>query len=157
MKALILPVLLLFMLCSSCGAEDALMDERKDFDSFWSFQDTAVFSFENRTQNQLCDIAMMFRTTIDYPYSNMFIFMKTEHPDGKVNEDTLQFILADDKGKWLGNRIGNTVEYEVPVSKGVQFAKEGTYTFRFVHGMQDKDLPEILDFGMRITEHSKDQ
>lgn len=157
MKTIYGCVTALVIFLTSCGSENVLMDERKNFDASWSSSDTAVFSFENKAQNQLCDIAMMFRTTTDYPYSNMYIFMKTEYPGGKINEDTLQFILADPKGKWMGNRIGNTVEYEVPVSKGVQFTGKGNYTFRFVHGMQNEDLPEVLDFGMRITEHQKDQ
>lgn len=146
--------LIFILLCGamfSCS-DEALMDQRENFDNnSWDYQQKVSFDYETIDSTELVDILILFRTTTDYTYSNMFVIMETIMPDETSDTDTLQFILAEPSGKWIGNRVGNTVEFEIKVSKSVKFPKNGVYKFSFQHGMQDKVLHEVLDFGMRIT------
>lgn len=150
--------LIFIFLCAvlfSCS-DEALMDKRENFDNnSWSYQEKVSFDYETKDTTELVDILILFRTTTDYSYSNMFVVMETIMPDETSDADTLQFILAEPSGKWIGNRVGNTIEFEIPVSKSVKFPDKGVYKFIFQHGMQDEVLTEVLDFGMRIIPSEK--
>ena len=90
-----------------------------------------------------------FRTSTDYPYSNLFIFLHSKYPDGWEGKDTLQFILAKPNGEWEGESSGTVVENKFLVSQGA-FRKSGTYEFRIEHAMREDVLPEIIDVGFRV-------
>lgn len=150
--------LIFILLCGimfSCS-DEALMDQRENFDNnSWGYQQKVSFDYEAKDSTDLVDILILFRTTIDYAYSNMFVIMETSMPNETTDTDTLQFILAEPSGKWIGNRVGNIVEFEIKVSKSVKFPEKGVYYFSFQHGMQDEVLNEVLDFGMRIIPSEK--
>lgn len=146
-------ILLVFLILTSCAEDNAVIDERFDFnDNTWPHSQKIAFEFEMEDTVSMHDILILFRVNTDYRYSNMYVFMDTEMPNGQKDTDTLQFILADPTGNWLGNRIGNTIEYEIPVSKGVKFPASGAYQFHFTQGMQDDDLEHVMDFGIRVEE-----
>lgn len=85
-----------------------------------------------------------------YPYSNLYLFINTGFPDGRSSRDTLEVILADEKGRWLGSGLGDIWENQVLFKRNVRFPKAGTYTFELKHAMRDTILPFIMDVGMRI-------
>ena len=46
------------------------------------------------------------RNNNDYLYANIFFFVDVESPDGERQIDTLQYLLAEPGGKWLGSGVG---------------------------------------------------
>ena len=85
-----------------------------------------------------------------YRYSNLYLFINTTFPDGRRSHDTLECILADDRGRWLGEGIGDLYSSQILFKKNVRFPLSGTYTFEFMQGMREDNLPMITDIGMRI-------
>ncbi len=85
-----------------------------------------------------------------YPYSNLFLFIKTIFPTGEQSNDTLECILADEKGKWLGSGIGDLYDNQIPFKRNVLFPKTGKYIFEIEQGMRTDVLPLIMDVGLRI-------
>ena len=59
------------------------------------------------------------RNADGYPYGNIFMFIKTTFPNGKMSNDTLECTLADEKGKWLGSGIGDLYDNQIPFKKNV--------------------------------------
>jgi gliding motility-associated lipoprotein GldH len=85
-----------------------------------------------------------------YRYSNLYLFIRTKFPDGRTSNDTLEIILADEKGRWLGDGLGDIWENQVLFKRNVRFPQAGTYRFEYRQGMRDNPLPMIMDVGIRI-------
>lgn len=101
------------------------------------------------------DIVFCNRITGQYPYSNMFLFVTIVAPDRTHQTDTLECILADKRGKWLGSGFGNVWSNNVIYKHNVIFPKSGTYTFCFEQAMRTENLEHVLDAGLRIEKVSK--
>jgi gliding motility-associated lipoprotein GldH len=71
-------------------------------------------------------------------------------PDGKTIGDTLEYFLADEKGKWHGKGFGDIKELSMPFKSNVYFPVRGRYTITVQHGMRVVDLPGVYDLGLRI-------
>jgi gliding motility-associated lipoprotein GldH len=67
-----------------------------------------------------------------------------------VLNDTMELVLASQKGKWLGDGAGDIFDYRVALKKNVKFVQGGNYEFTFEQGMRVDPLPLIMDFGMAI-------
>jgi len=86
-----------------------------------------------------------------YRYANLFLFINTTYPDGTHARDTVECILADPSGKWLGKGISNIRDYQVLLRRGLRFPMQGTYTFEFEQAMREPELSGIMDIGLRIV------
>ena len=85
-----------------------------------------------------------------YPYSNLFLFLETEFPDKVYARDTIECILADNSGRWLGDGSGDIWDNRILFKKGVRFRKAGKYIFTLEQAMRVQNLPMIMDVGIRI-------
>jgi gliding motility-associated lipoprotein GldH len=119
-------------------------------DEQWFDKDKAVFDLEITDTQTLNNISLMVRHTESYPYNNLFLFVTTKYPDGKVLTDTMEVVLANSKGEWLGSGAGDIFDIKVPIKKNVRFPLGGKYQFSFEQGMRVNPLPMIMDFGFEI-------
>jgi gliding motility-associated lipoprotein GldH len=85
-----------------------------------------------------------------YSYSNLFLFITTTMPGGKKITDTLECMLADENGKWLGKGTGHLIDNRIPFKRNVIFPDTGRYIFEIEQAMRMEKLPEIYDIGLRI-------
>lgn len=79
----------------------------------WAYGESFVYLPE--IQDSLCDgqLSLLVRHTNDYPYSNLWIEVKSQQPDSnglRVVADTFCITLADIYGNWYGHGSGATVE-----------------------------------------------
>jgi gliding motility-associated lipoprotein GldH len=101
------------------------------------------------------NVIFTIRTGSSYPFRNIYLFVQTKSPDGKFITDTLQYFLADEKGKWYGKGFGEIHELKLPYKSNVFFPVRGTYQFNIRHGMRIEDLNGVFDFGLRIERTGK--
>jgi len=85
-----------------------------------------------------------------YPVSNIYLFVTTVAPSGHSIKDTVQIILADEKGKWLGKGLGDIWDNQQLYKENVRFAQKGKYVFEYEQAMRLEKLPFILDVGLRV-------
>jgi len=133
----------------SCDPNRLFEENKSCDDNIWRFDDIKVFKFENTDTISPLNLKINLRTTTDYPYSNIYMFMYSEYPSGESFKDTLQFKLAETDGKWLGENSGTVVEFSAIIGQG-RFSKSGTYVFKFQHAMREENLAEIVDVGFRV-------
>lgn len=93
------------------------------------------------------------RNTTDYSYSNLYLFVTTQYPSGKVSRDTLDCPLADLKGKWLGSGFGKVKNMRILLKSRMYFREKGAYTFTLEQAMRTKFLTGIADVGIRIEKY----
>jgi gliding motility-associated lipoprotein GldH len=121
----------------------------------WTAANKAVFDVEITDTHSLNNISLMVRHADAYPYSNLFLFVTTRYPDGKVLSDTMEIVLATQKGEWQGSGAGDIYDLKVPIKKNVRFMVPGKYQFTFEQGMRVDPLPLIMDLGFEIEKSTK--
>ena len=147
-KALfLLSVLYVFVSCDSNKLYEENMAVGEDG---WHHDDIKTFEFDITDTISPLNLYINVRTSTDYAFSNLFMFLYSEYPSGYSDKDTLEFILAEQSGQWLGQSSGTVVENQILIFKGGRFTTPGTYKFQLEHGMRQKILPEILDVGFRV-------
>ena len=104
-----LSVGLLFSL-QSCGEKSVYNEYNKIATVGWDFGTPVRFETEINDTLSAYDITIQVRNNTDYAYQNFWIFVESTSPSGIVAKDTLEFLLADNTGKWLGKGISSTKE-----------------------------------------------
>ncbi|HOY38161.1 MAG TPA: regulatory iron-sulfur-containing complex subunit RicT [Bacteroidales bacterium] len=96
------------------------------------------------------NIYILVRNATQYRYGNLWVFVSTTAPNGNKDTDTVECVLADKNGKWLGDGMGDLWDNEILWKRNVTFPYQGNYVFQFEQGMRIENLPGILDVGLRI-------
>jgi gliding motility-associated lipoprotein GldH len=119
-------------------------------DYMWKSKTQVEFETMVSDTISLHNVYVNVRNASQYPYRNLFLFLETHYPDGKYSRDTLECILADESGKWLGDGSGDIWDNRFIFKKNVRFPVSGTYKFYLEHAMRNDPLPMIMDVGIRI-------
>jgi gliding motility-associated lipoprotein GldH len=121
----------------------------------WKLMDMASFNVPITDTLHGNNVFFTIRNGSSYPFRNIYLFASTTSPDGKKITDTLQYNLADEKGKWYGRGFGDIHELNLPYKSNVFFPLKGTYVFKIQHGMRTENLNGVYDFGLRIEKIRK--
>ena len=121
----------------------------------WDLMNIPVFSVPVTDTTNSNNLSFIIRTGSDYPFRNIFLFVTATSPEGRMLTDTLQYYLADDKGRWYGKGFGDIHELYLPYKSNVFFPSKGEYSFKIQHGMRTESLPGIYDIGIRIERVKK--
>jgi gliding motility-associated lipoprotein GldH len=132
-------------------------DSNKVYDEYvainpegWISTETIDFSVElNSTQGDLYDVLIALRNNNDYLYSNLFLFVEVENPMGETSIDTLQYLVAEPNGSWVGTGIGS-IKHNLFKYKESQDLQTGIYKFKIRQGMRSHILLGLEDIGIRI-------
>lgn len=143
-------VVLSMMLFSSCDPS-GIYDRNVQIDpEGWAVADKKPFEVDATDTLALLNFYINLRHTTDYRYRNIFLFVDTFFPDGTQSKDTIEIILADQKGEWFGKGIGDIRSNQVLLKRGFSFPMKGKYKFRIEQGMREPELKGIMDVGIRI-------
>ncbi|HBL74358.1 MAG: hypothetical protein A2W90_19750 [Bacteroidetes bacterium GWF2_42_66] len=146
-------VVLLFLIIASLAA----CDRNRIFESYeeihkdgWGKDTVLVFNFDIQDTVQAHNLYINLRNKGNYPYSNIWLFLSVDSPDGTSLPDTVEFTLADNAGKWLGSGLGDLFDNQFIYRSNVYFPQRGTYQFNMQHGMRNEMLEGIRDVGIRV-------
>ena len=117
----------------------------------WKKENIANFSFNIKDTVTAHNLYLNVRNTGDYPFSNLYMFVRIKGPDGNFNIDTVNCVLADSRGKWLGNGIGDLWDLRIPYIGGFKFTQKGEYNVSFEQAMRvEHGLKGVTDVGLRV-------
>ncbi len=119
-------------------------------DYIWDKENPVYFEVPITDTVSLHNVYINIRNASGYGYSNIYLFLDTQYPDQKISRDTIECILADPSGKWLGDGSGDIWDNQILFKKNVRFKQAGTYKFRYEQAMRMPKLPMIMDVGLRI-------
>jgi gliding motility-associated lipoprotein GldH len=150
-KKLLFVVTALLML-SSCG-QRSIYDKQFTVENGKWFKNNAVhFEVNVEDTTKLYDYYLILRHKTDYRFSNLYLFLSTQFPNNNVTRDTIECILADETGKWLGKGWGGIKEDNILLRKNLKFPLKGKYDFYFQQAMRRDTLKGIVNIGIRISE-----
>ncbi len=140
----------LALVFSACN-NDVVFQAGKDFENAdWNKDSMVVFNYMATDTTGIYDIIVDVRNQDDYPYQNFWLFVNSFSPDGRVYRDTLDCILADNYGRWIGRGAGSLHQLPVSYMQRIQFPIKGNYRFELVQGMRDDTIHGISDIDISI-------
>lgn len=125
-------------------------------DTGWAITDTISFPFVVENEADYYDLFLNFRNDNAYPYRNIYLFVKITAPNNKYSVDTVQCLLADKNGKWLGKSAGHLWNNVILYKERIQFPMPGKYNIQYIQGMREEILPSITDVGFRLERHNEE-
>lgn len=140
---------ILFVL-TSCDRKRVYESYRRLDDKGWNKDSLVVFRAQLTDTIKNHNLYVNIRNKGTYPYSNLWLFLTIQSPDGTSKTDTVEFTLAEPSGKWKGSGIGGLHDNQIPYKSSVYFPHRGEYVFSLKQGMRDNVLPGIRDIGVRI-------
>lgn len=144
------------ILLLSCD-QNYFFDEYQTTPKGWEKKDVKKFSFEQKDTIGNYDMFINIRNNYEYPYSNLFLIVKTFMPNGKAHVDTLQYQMANPDGSLMGEGFSDTKTSKLLFQNAYQFKKSGVYTIEIEHAIRSANTIEgentlhgITDVGLRI-------
>ncbi len=116
----------------------------------WHADSVVNFDYTIEDADASYSLILYVRHTERYPYQNMWLFVENA---GKT--DTIEFYLADDRGRWLGDRHHGFIEMPVLYEDAKQFADTGAYRLSVRQGMREEELEGITDIGLEISRNEE--
>lgn len=142
---------LLFILLTQSCRDDSIYDKQKKISGgIWNQKE--VLKFDVQVDDTLSSYRMFINTrnSTYYNYSNLYIFITINYPGEKISRDTIDCLLADEKGKWLGKGSGGYKDCSYLIKKGIRFNQKGIYSLVLEQAMRVENLEGIESIGIRI-------
>jgi gliding motility-associated lipoprotein GldH len=162
-RLLALSVALCFMI-TSCDSK-AAFDVYKSVPEQWHKDSIASFNFKAPDTTSNYDLYVQLRNTNDYKFSNLFLIVELNYPNGKAVKDTLEYKMAAPNGELLGSGFSDVKENKLwyrGFKTPFQFEEEGDYIVKIQHAMRNNgdvdgilNLEGITDIGFRVEQAQK--
>ena len=156
MRASLIPIVycaIAAVVLFGCGPKPDSSDAVQLDPSGWKSADTAFMNFRVVHPDHRHDLQLGLRHGEDYPFSNLFLFVELEYPNGKALLDTLEFTLGRPDGRWFGEGR-RWIDHRFGYKQGVAFPLEGEYKLKVVHAMRLDPLPEIAELRFSMFDRS---
>lgn len=138
------------MLFFGCDSNRVFEEYTAIPDQIWSASNIVKYEVDIQDTISPHNFYVNVRNTGAYKFSNLYVFLSIEFPDGKTSVDTVECPLADKTGKWLGSGTGQMKDNQFLVKYNMRFPLSGTYKFGIEQAMREEDLKEISDVGLRL-------
>lgn len=142
--------IVLILLLGACRS-NGLYDQSMRIDGRWWKNQAEQFEVSVQDSLQPYDFYLNVRHNTSYRYSNLYLFLQTRFPNGNISRDTIEIVLANAEGKWLGKGWGDVREDHVLLRKQLRFPLKGTYVFSIWQAMRQDTLTGIQDVGIQIV------
>ncbi|MBO7074647.1 MAG: gliding motility lipoprotein GldH [Bacteroidales bacterium] len=132
----------------SCGNDKLFNDSVVIPEAKW---DNRMLPFFDLTVNDtLSDYAfyLNIRHLENYRYSNLYVFLHTEFPNGNITHDTIECTFARPDGSWMSKGSGTIRSAKILLNPALRFPLTGSYHFEIEQAMRDDVLKGITDIGL---------
>jgi gliding motility-associated lipoprotein GldH len=149
-------LVILGLVISSCDS-NRIFDEYKTVPSQWHKDSIVEFDVKPPDSTNAYNLFVNLRNTSEYKYSNLFLIVEMNFPNGKKVKDTLEYQMAKPSGEFLGTGFSDVKENKLWYKESVIFNESGNYLVSIQHAMRAngqvdgvENLEGITDVGFRI-------
>lgn len=136
----------------ACNRGLVYEENRQMQENAWHKDSLVVFKPVIEDTATVFNIGFSLEHNNDYPYSNMWLFVDVESPDGYMQTDTMEFFLAEPDGRWLGRGSDKSRTANWLYKPGVKLRQPGRYSFSVRHGMRRDILDGVLSLSLWVEE-----
>jgi gliding motility-associated lipoprotein GldH len=123
-------------------------------DNTWDMNSPLTFTVPITDTINQYNVYVNVRNADSYDFSNLYLFIDITAPNNATERDTMNCILADNSGKWLGEGLGDIWDNKILFKYNTRFRK-GDYKFKITQAMRVNKLTEIMDVGLRVEQTPK--
>jgi len=150
LNRLFITICLVVCILCSCTNNDIFLQYRDISPEGWHCDSVLAFDVPVENCTWKYNVYINTRNTASYASQNLWLFLQVNYPDNTTVRDTIDFYLADERGKWLGRGIGNLYTMPVLYWQEKKFPQTGVYRFEIRHAMRYNALRGINNVGLRV-------
>ncbi len=143
-------VLIVLLVILSCQNKQVFEKYHPVDKAIWHKDSVVVFNIPVSDTSRNHNLLLGIRNDIQYPFSNLWLFIDMKPPGGEAMTDTFEIALAAPSGEWLGQGIGGIKSRQVMFKRNVVFPQPGNYRVSIRHGMRKQLLKGIHDIGFKV-------
>ncbi|HLN94986.1 MAG TPA: gliding motility lipoprotein GldH [Flavobacterium sp.] len=151
--------LVLMMLATifvSCD-DTRFFDEYKSVGTAWHKDSVVTFSVRQDDTTHPYNLFVNIRDNDDYKFSNLFLIVAMQQPNGLTHVDTLEYQMANPDGTLMGDGFSSIKENKLYYKEKVRFPLKGEYKFSIRQAVRPTgkvdgvtELEGITEVGLRI-------
>lgn len=146
----ILTIISLLIIISSCGRSEIYSEVVEYPDSQMVWDKNTNFEFELQGEDKLMSYLHIQHNNM-YPYQNIYFFTEVTFPNGYVQKDTLQYMLAKPSGEWLGSGMG--ASKQMYLHYPLDLRQQGKYKVSIWQAMREDTLVGIEKLAFSIQQN----
>ncbi len=144
-------IILVLILVTSCTKQSYYNKVYSFKGNEWSQKQKPSFVVDVKEADKSYVFTLNLRTTTEYKYSDLWIFMNTISPDGKKAREPFKICITNPDGTWIGVKTGTIVEHQFKFGKS-KLPLKGKYTFILEQGVTESKIDNVLDIGLNVEE-----
>jgi gliding motility-associated lipoprotein GldH len=128
-----------------------------EFSNGWKTNEIVDFNFKGPQDSSRQDLFLILRHNKNYAFSNIFLITEIKFENDSIKIDTLEYVLSEKNGKWLGKKKLSVVEHTLNYKKNLKLIKDSAYTITVRNSMRlnneispIRNLENVLDLGLLI-------
>ncbi|MEM7101668.1 MAG: gliding motility lipoprotein GldH [Bacteroidota bacterium] len=131
------------LIFSGCFESYYFKDEVVFFNDAWQQADLAEFEVAMTDTSRLYNLFVDLEHSTDYPYENVYVFIRTQTPAGAALQKRINIDMADKAGKWHGKCSSKSCKLRIKLQSNAYFDTPGNYSFAFEQYMRIDPLAGI--------------
>ncbi len=149
----------MFLIAVSCDS-NRIYDEYKSIPDQWHKDSVISFKVTPPDTINNYNLFVNLRNTSNYKYSNLYLVVELNYPNGKTLKDTLEYRMSAPDGTFLGTGFTDLKENKLwykGYDQPFVFNESGDYQIKVQHAMRKNgevngvlNLEGITDVGFRI-------
>lgn len=155
-------ILIVLFFCVAVSACDStrIYEKNTDFEQrSWISTENPEFIISIPDNNQLYNIKVNFRNSLDYPKANLYYqFILQDSLGGQLEKKLITNFLFNEKtGEPLGSSgLGDIFDHQFPVLENYKFNYAGDYKIQLAQFMRMDTLSGMLSAGIRVERVAED-
>jgi len=142
---------LLIFLNNSCTENTLIINKIYTLkDEIWHRDSTLNFKFTIVDTSSVYNIFLYLKITNSYPKRNLYIFATYAFPNGDNFRDTINCILADERGYFYGTSLLGLNFENLFLIKQQKLNQKGVYKLKLEQGLRTVVIKGIKNVGIRI-------
>ena len=134
----------------SCDSKRIFEENKEITGSAWNKNNAVSFSLNVSDTITPQNVYVNIRQNGQYENSNLYLFINVISPAHDTLRDTVNCLLANSKGEWLGSGLGDLYSNQILYKKNIRFPHTGNYVFQIEQAMRTDILKNVEDIGIRI-------
>ena len=149
-------LLALLFSVESCTDNTLYMKTHNFNNNQWKQNEKPVFKVNFPGDTITYDVIFTLRSTTDYAYNNIWLYITTTGPDCKKITDSKSILgkvpveikMAKPNGEWIGSKSGTYIDHKLKFRQR-RFCK-GAYSFQLEQAVTIGQLDELSDLTIEV-------
>ena len=134
---LLIATIVIFVSCDN----STVFEKYKSFENQeWNTDSLVSFDYTITDTISTYKLVLNVRHGVEYEYQNLFLFINYNS-----SRDTIELLLADKSGKWIGSGIGDIREVKTIFSMGKTYSKKENNTIKIEQAMRYGSAEKITN------------